>query len=93
MKKVFLFAVICLLISLAGCYSQRPIAEQIPQNNKTYKIEYLFEHEGCKVYRFHDMGNWIYFTNCGGDVTAISNDSTATSVRTLGNNRYTENIK
>ena len=37
-----------------------------------------FEHEGCKVYRFMDMGHYIYFTNCEGDVTSIESDSVRT---------------
>lgn len=93
MRKIYLFTVTCLLISLTACFSQRPIAKQTPANNETYKVEYLFEHDGCKVYRFQDMGNWVYFTNCGGDVTAISNDSTATRVSTLGGRKYTEQTK
>lgn len=52
-----------------------PIAKSASDNNPTYKVEYLFEHDGCKVYRFMDMGNYIYFTNCQGDVTSIENDS------------------
>ena len=47
-------------------------------NNSTYQVEYLFEHEGCKVYRFMDMGHYIYFTNCKGDVTSIESDSVRT---------------
>lgn len=46
--------------------------------NSTYQVEYLFEHEGCKVYRFMDMGHYIYFTNCKGDVTSIESDSVRT---------------
>ena len=42
------------------------------------QVEYLFEHEGCKVYRFMDMGHYIYFTNCEGDVTSIESDSVRT---------------
>lgn len=45
-------------------------------NNETYNVEYLFEHDGCKVYRFSDNGNYVYFTNCKGDVTSFVNDST-----------------
>ncbi|WP_165020278.1 DUF4884 domain-containing protein [Dysgonomonas sp. ZJ279] len=52
-------------------------------NNPTYTVDYLFEHDGCKVYRFYDRGNYVYFTNCTGDVTAISNDSTSTRIQTI----------
>lgn len=64
------------VVGLFSCFSERPIVSKAPDNNQTYKVDYLFEHDGCKVYRFMDMGNYVYFTNCTGDVTAISNDST-----------------
>ncbi|WP_298646968.1 DUF4884 domain-containing protein [uncultured Proteiniphilum sp.] len=62
---------------LSSCYSSLPISREAPQNNETYEVDYLFEHDGCKVYRFYDRDNWVYFTNCRGDVTSIKNDSTA----------------
>jgi len=77
---------------LAGClaagscsvrYAQKPLVTGAPENNKTYKVEYLFEHDGCKVYRFYDYGNYVYFTNCNGqtmartDSTIISQNSTS----------------
>lgn len=49
---------------LSSCVSQIPLTKEKPVNNSTYQVEYLFEHEGCKVYRFMDMGHYIYFTNC-----------------------------
>lgn len=58
---------------LSSCVSQIPLTKEKPVNNSTYQVEYLFEHEGCKVYRFMDMGHYIYFTNCEGDVTSIYN--------------------
>ena len=67
MKK-YLYSALCLVAS--SCYVQQPL-EKIPaQNNETYKVEYLFEHEGCKVYRFYDRGNCVYFTNCNGEAIA-----------------------
>ena len=33
-------------------------------NNKNIKVDFLFENEGCKVYRFKDSGNIHYYTNC-----------------------------
>lgn len=53
-----------------------PIQNEAPQNNDSYTISYLFEHDGVKVYRFYDMGNYVYFTTKG-EVTSIKNDSTA----------------
>lgn len=84
MKKLLFLPVTCvLLLGLTSCFAERPVAKQVPQNNDTYKVDYLFEHDGCKVYRFRDMGNYVYFTNCSGDVTAISNDSTASRIQTM----------
>lgn len=59
---------------------QRPVSSVTPNDNQTYKVEYLFEHEGCKVYRFLDDGHFVYYTNCNSDVTSIENDSTQTRV-------------
>lgn len=62
--------------SFFSCISQRPISQLPPANNESYRVDYLFEHEGCKVYRFFDRGHYVYFTNCNSDVTSIENDST-----------------
>lgn len=75
MKKIISWLGIIFVASLAACTSGIPLAKVNSDNNKTYKVEYLFEHDGCKVYRFYDHGNYVYFTNCEGNTTAISNDS------------------
>ena len=75
---------IILFLALGGsvsCSYRYPIYTQEPGNNRTYTVDYLFEHDGCKVYRFHDMGHWVYFTNCQGEVIAIRNDSIRHRVR------------
>lgn len=64
-----------ILAVLAGCQSMEPIAREIPKNNPTYEVQYLFEHDGCRVYRFQDGATWVYFTNCRGE-TASHPDST-----------------
>jgi hypothetical protein len=76
MKK-YLPLLFCL--AAAGCYTQRPIVKQAPENNVTYKVEYLFEHEGCKVYRFYDRGQYVYFTNCNGQAIAKTDSTTVTN--------------
>lgn len=73
MKK---YLPLSLVLFLASCYYQRPVATENTYNNKDYKVDYLFEHDGCKVYRFYDRGNYIYFTNCNGE-TITQTDSTA----------------
>lgn len=73
-----LVSVVFFIIWLPSCFTfSYPVSTDKPDNNRTYQVDYLFEHDGCKVYRFYDMGNYVYFTNCQGDVTAIKTDSTA----------------
>jgi len=61
---------------LSACGTQIPLEAQRPENNQTYEVKYLFEHDGVRVYRFLDRGNDVYFTSPGTVVTAIDNDST-----------------
>lgn len=70
-----------LLILIVGtgflsCNHRIPVSRVTPENNKTYRVDFLFEYDGCKVYRFNDYGNYVYFTNCNGDVSSIGSDST-----------------
>ena len=65
-----------LLLTLISCTVGHPISTEAPHNNQTYKVDYLFEHDGCKVYRFADRGCYVYFTNCNGEAIAKT-DSTA----------------
>jgi hypothetical protein len=73
MKK-YLYCALC--VFACSCYPQHPLVKEAAANNTTYKVEYLFEHEGCKVYRFLDRGNYIYYTNCNGEAITRT-DSTA----------------
>ena len=65
------------LLITSGCITEKqiPLRTQESQNNETYKVDYLFEHDGCKVYRFYDRGNYVYFTNCKGEAI-MKTDST-----------------
>ncbi len=69
--------VLCALFLLSACSIQKPITRQKSENNQTYTVDYLFEHDGCKVYRFYDHGNAVYFTNCNGEAISKT-DSTET---------------
>ena len=66
--------VLLLSVLLLSCFYGNPVT------NQSYQVDYLFEHDGCKVYRFYDRGQYVYFTNCQGEVTSIKNDSTAVRV-------------
>ena len=63
------------ITGLASCYAGIPRKGGNSENNQTNEVSYLFEHDGVKVYRFLDLGNYVYFTTRG-DVTSIKNDST-----------------
>jgi len=71
-----------LLVSISGCATiEEPISYSKPDNNRSYKVEYLFEHDGCKVYRFHDYGKYVYFTSCSGE--AIVKRDSSSEVRNI----------
>lgn len=75
MRK-FYFPLILLAAALAmGSCSQLPISTSEPINNNTYTVDYLFDHDGCKVYRFYDKGKHVYFVNCKESFSTISPDS------------------
>lgn len=81
--KPLLFLTTIVMLSFSSCNSNKPLIRTQAQNNTTYEVAYLFEHDGCKVYRFTDDGRYVYFTNCTGDVTAIGNDSIETKIQTV----------
>jgi len=83
-RPLILVSVIACLFS---CVSQRSISKLAPSNNATYKVEYLFEHDGCKVYRFWDNGHFVYFTNCSNIITSVENDSTQIHVENMMMNK------
>lgn len=62
---------ICALI-LTGCRSSA--VETRSTNNPEIKIEKLFEHDGCTIYRFYD-GSPVYFARCGGSRSLSWNQS------------------
>ncbi len=56
MKKILTLLILFLLIS---CHK-----ESIETSHKgDFKVELLFEHDGCKVYRFFDA-RYVYYTDC-----------------------------
>ncbi len=87
-NKILLSTILICFELLAGCTISKPtkpIYTRPAENNKGYEVTYLFEHDGCKVYKFMDMGNWVYFTSCQGE-TSVKVDS-ATTIRNTTNKR------
>ena len=72
-----------LLVFAAGCITQRPITHELSHNNKDYEVDYLFEHDGCKVFRFFDRGNYIYFTTCRGEAIAKTDSTEQRNTTTI----------
>jgi hypothetical protein len=63
MKQNLLAALMILVLLAIGC-SRTPGIESKTTNNNKIPVVLLFEHDGCKVYRFDD-GRYGYFTKCG----------------------------
>jgi hypothetical protein len=80
MKKILFIALCISTFIFINCHPQRsfPLTTQKSDNNPTYEVEYLFIHDGCKVYRFYDKGSYVYFTSCNGETTGVTTDSTGT---------------
>lgn len=79
MKKFILLSVLAFVIASCG-YEIRKNPEppkpkltkeqirkqEYEQRLKDYNVQFLFECNGVKVYRFYDYGNAIYFTDANG---------------------------
>lgn len=80
-KKLILLIALVLIVSSCG-YEIRKESE-LPKPKLTkeqirkqeyeeklehYEVEFLFEYNGVKVYRFEDRGAYYYFTNTNGMV-------------------------
>jgi hypothetical protein len=76
----FLFMKYLLIIAIVLFCSCEKDAEKpsIATSNGAISISMLFEHEGCKVYRFYDNGNAIYYTDCRGKVEYEYKTTTST---------------
>lgn len=91
MKYLLSLSIVSLTLTMFfSCAVGTPIRNNIESdNNKTYKIDYLFEQDGNKVYRFYDMGNYVYFTTSSSKerslVTSITTDSIAEQTITIIN--------
>jgi hypothetical protein len=60
MRRILIL--ITALLILSGCIKQGKERKQ----QGPFTIDLLFEHEGCKVYRFRDNGEYIYYSTCQG---------------------------
>jgi hypothetical protein len=79
MKKI---TFLILMTTLVGCYNEPQSVEHMGKDNK-FEIEYLFEKDGIKMYRFMDGNHLHYFTTTG----------ETTTIQQSGKTTYEETIK
>jgi len=64
-KNQFVIFILAVFI-FSGCvkYSKETV------QNGDFTIEFLFEYNGCRMYRFKDGGRFIYWSDCQGKIQA-----------------------
>jgi hypothetical protein len=70
MKK----ALIIITLLFIGC--AKDAKKTVETTNANFKVELLFENDGCKVYRFEDDGHYVYYTDCRGKVESVYQQNT-----------------
>jgi len=70
MKRIILL--LALAITLSSCVKN----SLLTKSKGEFKIEFLFEQDGIKVYRFYDDGRLHYFTSKGETMTSQSESKT-----------------
>jgi len=78
MKKSIL--VIAMFLLLTAC--NKEAQQEVQSSNSEIKLELLFEHDGCKVYRFVDGGRNVYWSDCRGNMSTSYYQSHGKSVTT-----------
>jgi hypothetical protein len=78
---MFLGVLILGSLMLSGCLNEPQSVDHTGKNDK-FEIEYLFEKDGIKMYRFYDGGRLHYFTTGGQTMTE----------QTSGDTHYEEHI-
>lgn len=66
MKKfvVYTIASFCLIAALGITGCAHDAVSTAATTNIEVKVDLLFEHDGCKMYRFEDEGYYHYWANC-----------------------------
>lgn len=77
-------AIVVAMVALTGCDNQ-PVATA-HSSNPQVPVSLLFEHDGCRVYRFNDGGRNHYYVRCnGGAQSTMSTESCGKNcIRTVG---------
>ena len=80
MKKILLTAIV--ITTMTGCFKEPQSIGLAGKDNK-FQVEFLFEKDGIKMYRFMDGSHYHYFTSNGQTI----------STQTSGKTTYEEIIK
>ena len=86
MKKTLAIWIVFITLGaiLFGACTNEPMSKEKLGKDDGFAVEYLFEKDGVKVYRFEDGGHYHYFTTKGETITVQRVDKNTT---------YNENIK
>lgn len=85
MKPTLFAASLIAGLVLSACIKQgTPVQTTGSVDKDGFNVEFLFESNGCKVYRFEDIGRTHYFTNCGQTITTQSEGKGNTSEEVIG---------
>lgn len=71
--KTAVSVIVLLLFGLSSCV--RGPQQVYSTTNRNYTLALLFEHEGCKVYRFKDGDRFVYWTDCRGKLETAYRDT------------------
>ena len=73
LAKLMLVAVF--FISFTSCKEEAQSSVQ----NGNFQLEFLFEQNGCKMYRFKDGGRYVYWSDCQGKTQSDYSTNTGKS--------------
>ena len=88
MKKILAIYITIIVLGamLFGACSNEPMSTERLGKDDGFAVEYLFEKDGVKVYRFYDGGHAHYFTSQGETISTRTIRSGKTT------NHYEETI-
>jgi hypothetical protein len=89
MKKTLAIYIAFIMVGaiIFGACSNDPMSKERLGKDDVFEVEYLFEKDGVKVYRFEDGGRYHYFTTKGETISTQQNSSGKTTTY------HEENIK
>jgi hypothetical protein len=84
MKKTLAIYIVFIMMGaiLFGACQNEPMSRERLGKDDGIEVEFLFEKDGVKVYRFYDGGHDHYFTTRGETI----------STQVAGKTKYSENI-